>query len=475
MPRETTGIEPALADIFRPVTDQRQRPPLAVGEVAVRELMVVREIAHAFLTAERLEDALEFALASVTPLVGASFASVFLMEDSGDLLRLAASYNWPDRFQPFLGEMRVRLGRGPSGEAAATRRAVYVRDVFASPELAEWQEVARELGFRSLVALPLQTQRNVFGAITFYFDDPGRFAGEEDELLRIVADQVAASADRAALIDELRRANATLTETNSELERQYSAAVEARQLKEEFLSNISHELRTPLTSVLGYIYLLQEGMSGPITAEQRHTLAQVTSSSEHLLGLIEDLLELTALKRGDYRIVLEDFDVRDVVGESIAGVHRPPSALELVVDLPPEPCNMRSDRGKVMKVLVNLIANAYKFTADGEVRVSMQCGRGLVRLRVSDTGIGIPPDAHQLVFEEFRQLDGSPTRRYSGSGLGLSLARHLARLLGGDVVLASRPGRGSEFTAELPLHYTQRGDGDKIRESGRDSRSAEAT
>lgn len=473
MPHDTTGTGPARPDIFRPVNRERQRPLPEVGEFAIRELMAVREIAHAFLTADRPEDALEFALASVTPLVGASFASVFLMEDSEDLLRLAAAYNWPERFRPFLGEMRVRLGRGPSGEAASTRRAVYVRDVHASEELADWQEVARELGFRALVALPLQAPRRVLGAITFYFADSSGFAEEEDELLRIVADQVAAFVERAALIDQLRRANAALTETNAELERQYSAAVESRRLKEEFLSNISHELRTPLTSVLGYIYLLQEGMSGPITAEQRHALAQVTSSSEHLLGLIEDLLELAALKRGDYRIVLEEFDVADVVRDAVAAVHATPPGVELTVDLPGEPCIMRSDRGKVAKVLVNLLANAYKFTAKGEVRVSVQCGRGIVRLRVADTGIGIAPEAHQLVFEEFRQLDGSPTRRYSGSGLGLSLARHLARLLGGDLVLKSQPGKGSEFTTELPLLYTPPAEGDKFHTSTRDSRAAE--
>ncbi len=474
MQHETTGTKPVPPNIFRPVTEHRQRPSLEVGELAIRELMAVREIAHAFLTAERSEDALEFALASVTPLVGASFASVFFMEEQGDLLRLAAAYNWPERFQPFLGDMRVRLGRGPSGEAAATRRPVYVRDVFANEELADWQEVARELGFRALVALPLQTTRRVLGAITFYFADSGTFAEEEDELLRIVADQVAASAEKAALIEELRRANAALTEANVELERQYSAAVESRRLKEEFLSNMSHELRTPLTSVLGYIYLLQEGMSGPITAEQRHALSQVTSSSEHLLGLIEDLLELAALKRGDYRIVLEEFDVGDVVRDAVAAVHAAPPAVELTIDLPGEPCPMRSDRGKVMKILVNLIANAYKFTEEGEVRVSVQCGRGAVRLRVMDTGIGIPPEAHQLVFEEFRQLDGSPTRRYSGSGLGLSLARQLARLLGGELVLGSQPRNGSEFTAELPLLYTPPGEGDKLLASTRDSMAAEA-
>jgi signal transduction histidine kinase len=457
------------------VSEQRARAPVHLGESAIRELMVVREVANAFLSADLADEALQFALQRVVPLVGASFASVYLIDEGEELMRLAAAHDWPERFRPFLGEMRVRLGRGPSGQAAADGRPVRVRNVFAAPELAEWHDVAREIGFQALIALPLRTPRRTLGVLTFYFADSGSFPEEEEQLLRIVADQMAGSVEKSAIIEQLRRTNTSLLENNAELERQYSAALEARRLKDEFLSNISHELRTPLTSVLGYTYLLQEGLSGPLTIEQRSTIAHVTSASEQLLALIEDLLELAALKRGDFRVLREEFDVRDAVRDAVSSAHAPPPGVELVLDLPAEPARMLSDRGKVTKILVNLVANAYKFTERGVVKIAVQAGRGRLRLRVSDTGIGIPPEAQQFVFDEFRQVDGSPTRRYSGSGLGLALARHLTRMLGGELTLVSEEGRGSEFTAELPLLYTSRTGEARIHPVSPDRTAAEAS
>jgi len=425
-------------------------------DASIRELVAIREIVHAFLTADRPQDVFQFALDRVSPLVGAAFASIYTIADDDDVMRLAASYNWPERFRPFLGEMRVRVGLGPSGQAAGERRAIYVPDVFADPSLADWQEVATELGFRALVALPLQTPARVLGTVTFYFSGTGQMAPEERGLLQIVADQMAATAEKAAMIDDLRRANGALLESNSQLEQQYVAVVEARRLKDEFLSNISHELRTPLTALLGYAYLLQEELSGPLTSEQRNTLAHMTTSSERLLALIEDLLELTALRRGEVRVSVELFDPRDALTAAIAATaDELPNGVQLKSSIPEGPPRwMRSDRPKVVKILAKLIGNAFKFTSQGEVRVSVQVLNDLARFTVSDTGIGIPASAHQLVFDEFRQVDGSTTRPYGGSGLGLALSRQLARLLGGDIQLESAPQEGSSFVVEIPLEFS---------------------
>jgi signal transduction histidine kinase len=448
----------------------RPTPPTGVDSGGVRELIAVREIVHAFLTADRPEEVFQFALDRVSPLVGASFACVYLVDGASELMKLGAVHNWPARFSPFLGEMRVRLGFGPSGEAASERRAIEVADVFADPSLEDWQEVAAELGFQSLVALPLQTGQAVLGAVTFYFADPHALTTETRSLLRMVADQMAATAEKARLIDELRRANAALTESNAELERQYVALLDARRIKDEFLSNMSHELRTPLTAVIGYISLMQEGIAGPVTDEQRRTLGQVKTASEQLLHLIEDLLELTSLKRGGLEVVVTGFDPREPllaavamaqgrpeqvalriveqprVEETAAGEHRPPARV------------MWSDKKKIQKILVSLLSNAYKFTHEGEVRASLEVLEDRVIYNVQDTGIGIPPEAQRLVFDEFRQVDGSMTRRYGGSGLGLALARRLAKLLGGDIVLVSTPGAGSTFRLEIPLAYEPRED-----------------
>ena len=430
----------------------------------IRELIAVREIVHAFLTADRPEDVFQFALDRVSPLVSASFACVYLVDGASELMRLGAVHNWPAQFSPFLGEMRVRLGFGPSGEAASERRAIEVADVFADPSLEDWQEVAAELGFRSLVALPLQTGQAVLGAVTFYFADAHALTPDTRSLLRMVADQMAATAEKARLIEELRRANGALVESNSELEQQYVALLEARRIKDEFLSNISHELRTPLTAVIGYISLMQEGLAGPINDEQQKTLGQVKTASEQLLGLIGDLLELTTLKRGGLEVVVSGFDPKEPLQMAIASTSGRPESVQLRViesrrddsadgEHTPPARVMWSDRKKIAKILASLLSNAYKFTHEGEVRIELEVLEDRVIYSVQDTGIGIPPEAQRYVFDEFRQVDGSMTRRYGGSGLGLALARRLARLLGGDIVLVSTPDVGSTFRVEIPLAY----------------------
>jgi signal transduction histidine kinase len=433
----------------------RLASPTPTGsEAAVRELMAVREIVHAFLTADRPEEVFRFALERVSPVVGATFASVYLVDGASELMRLAAAYNWPQRYEPWLGEMRVRLGFGPSGEAASERRAIEVPDVFADPSLEDWQEVANELGFRALVALPLQTSSRVLGAVTFYFADARGFSTERRGLLRIVAAQMAATAEKAALIDDLRRANAALTESKAELEQQYLAVLEARRVKDEFLTNVTHELRTPLTAVMGYISLLQEEFSGPLTAHQRNDLALARDASDRLLALIDNLLEMTTLKRGGMDVQVETFDPRDLLRDAATATKGRPDSTELRIEVPPDPVQyMRSDRRKLVKVLSSLISNAYKFTARGVVTASLEVANGRALFRVQDTGIGVPLASQRLIFEEFRQVDGSLTRRYGGTGLGLALSRRLARLLGGDIELVSVPGEGATFTLEIPLEY----------------------
>ena len=426
---------------------------LALGnaDAGFRELMAVREIAQALLTVSRPSDVYQFALDRVSPLVGAAFACVYLVDDDSDLMRLQAAHNWPARYTKFLGDIRVRLGSGPSGAAAAEGRAIEVADVFSDAGLADWQEVAAELGFRSLVALPLQSGGATVGAITFYFTAAGAITSESRHLLRVVADQMAATAEKARLIHDLQATNSALQATNAELEKQYTAVLEARRLQDEFLSNVSHELRTPLTSVLGYLSLMEEGLGGPVTPEQQESLSQMKASSERLLDLIGDLLELTSLKRGELSVQITEFDPREPLREALKCANGKREGVSLVVEDAPVLPLMTSDRRKVKRLLGALLANAFKFTERGEVRAAIHSRDGKVVYRISDTGVGISPDAQRFVFDEFRQEDGSATRRYGGSGLGLAIARRLAQLLGGEIEMSSQRGKGSTFTAVLPL------------------------
>jgi signal transduction histidine kinase len=423
------------------------------ADAGVRELLVVREITQAFLTAKRPSDVYHVALHRITPLVGASFSCVYLIDGDSELMSLAAVHNWPERYAAFLGEMKVRLGAGPSGTAARERRVIEVPDVFADPSLQDWQDVATELGFRSIVALPLQIGDDVLGAVTFYFSKAGNVTTDSRGLLRVVADQMAATAEKARLIEDLSRTNGALHHTNAELEKQYIALLEARRLQDEFLANVSHELRTPLTAVMGYILLMEEGLAGPMTKEQLETLTQVKVSSEKLLDLIGDLLDLTALKRDELKVQVTEFDARDAVREAVAKTSGSQKAVPLVVDDTPVLPLMASDKTKVTRLVSALLSNAYKFTERGEIHVSIANIGSRMIFRVSDTGIGISREAQEFVFDEFRQEDGSATRRYGGSGLGLAIARRLARTLGGDLSVSSEKGKGSTFKVELPVVY----------------------
>lgn len=422
--------------------------------------MAVREIAHAFLTAERPAEVFQFALDRVSPIVGASLACLYLLDGGSDLMRLAAAHNWPKRYAQFLSNMHVRMGAGPSGQAASERRTIEVPDVFDDRSAADWQEVAQELGFRSLVALPLMIGTTVLGAVTFYFPSASVVTEEMRHLMRTVADQMAATVEKARLIDSLQRANAALSSSNTALERQNADLIEARRIKDEFLANISHELRTPLTAVMGYIALMEEGIAGPMNTEQVETLQQVKRSSAQLLSLIGDLLELTALKRGTMASDITELDPREPLRDAVAAarVGREHSAVSLEVSEPDEVPTMRSDRRSIARALTALLDNAFKFTRSGHVRVALQIVGDRARYSVEDTGIGIPYDAQRVVFEEFRQVDGSTTRQFGGSGLGLSLARRLARLVHGDISLTSRPGLGSTFTLMVPLQVDTKED-----------------
>jgi signal transduction histidine kinase len=231
-------------------------------------------------------------------------------------------------------------------------------------------------------------------------------------------------------------------------------------VKDEFLSNVSYELRTPLTTMMSYISILSEQISGPLTAEQAAELGHARAASERLLGLVDALLEFTALRRGALEVMIEEFDPRVPLREAMRLAKGLPDGVQLIAEepvlaLPP----LRSDRRKITRILVSLLSNAFKFTAKGEVRASVNVANGRAVYSVQDTGIGIEPAAQVLVFDEFRQVDGTAARRYGGSGLGLALSRGVARLLGGEIELVSAPGQGSTFALSLPLEYAPPGDG----------------
>jgi signal transduction histidine kinase len=420
-----------------------------------RELDVAREVANAFLTANTPVEVYRLALARVTPLVRASFSSVFERDPADPtLLKLTCANSWPQASARYLGDLRLRVGRGPTGGAVADMRPIEVRDVFADPALHDWHEPARELGFVSLISLPLAAGDHATGALTFYFDEPHDFDDDERHLLKLVADQLAVASGRVAALEAERREVEELRSENARLRLQVGAGEDAKRMTDEFLANISHELRTPLTSILGYSSLLTEGQAGPMPDAQRNTVMRIDRSARVLLHLINDLIALSQVKLG--RAVLSNApdDAVRLARRALDAAGSPKPGVRVTLDADPEHIPLMVDGEKVVSILENLLSNAYKFTERGTVILSVRAGTEdgvpAVEWTVADTGIGIPEDRQDAIFDEFRQGDGSSTRLYGGTGLGLALCRSLARMLGGSVTVASAPGKGARFRLAVP-------------------------
>ncbi|MEN8376578.1 MAG: GAF domain-containing sensor histidine kinase, partial [Gemmatimonadota bacterium] len=401
---------------------------------------------------------------------GAQFSSVFLRDPGDrDLLKLSCAHNWPQSAAMFLGQLRVRVGRGPTGTAVAEKRPVEVPDVFVDRALREWWEPARELGFTSMICLPLEVGGQAEGALSFYFAEAHEFEDGERRLLALIATQLAATAEKAHLIEDLQGANQALRRQNEELGRQVRDANTSRQLKNEFLANISHELRTPLTAILGYTYLLKSESAGDLNEKQLNAVEKIDRSAGILLRLIGDLLELSQLKLGRVPVNWRSTDAVDVARRAIEAVDVDAQTVDFAFEEPAAPVPIQTDPDKAQKVLENLLSNAFKFTHEGRVTLTLRVtenpagpfaetadrDRGSapprwVEWEVRDTGIGIPGEKLNTIFDEFRQVDGSSTRLYGGTGLGLALCLRIARLLKGEVLVQSTPGEGSAFTLRLP-------------------------
>jgi GAF domain-containing protein len=402
----------------RYVVRRSPRPP---GEPlpGQRELLAVREVVHAFLGADRPQEAFQFALDRVGPVVGAAFASVYLIEGASELMRLVAAYNWPEQHRPWLADVRVRVGFGPSGEAASERRTIEVPDVFADPGLEDWQEVARELDFRALVSLPLQAGPVSLGAVTFYFRSWDDFTVERRDLLRLVADLMAAAAEKSRLLDRARRAEAGVVEALTELDRQYVAVAGARRAGWEVVELALAVVQDALGALDA-----AEG-AGPTAGRSLLARREAVRSALADLQLLADVaeervaLDVTPL---DPRTPL-----RDALGEAVpadAGVHV--VAEEPTHALPP----IRTDRRFLALLLAKLVTRAIASPEGPEARI-----------RLAVTGARVEYD-----------LPGRP-----GKDVEWRLADALAVALGGAVEAREHEGLG-RLVVTLPLEGPRRRD-----------------
>ncbi len=429
----------------RKAAEERERELLRAqaaqseAEAAARRLEFVARASNVLASSLDYEATLQSVARLMVPELG-DYCLLDLLDDDGEIRRVAVAHADPAR-EPLVQAVRqfpplpTDIDH-PVIQAMATGRPV-AGDHVELPRLATRGPAHVEAGLslepRSFVTLPLIASGKVLGTLTTVLDAHSERSFEPVEI---------------SLAEEIARRAAVAVE-NARL---YRSAEEANRAKADFLTVMSHELRTPLNAVVGYTDLLQAGVPGPLTTKQAEYLDRVRRSASHLLALIEEVLTYARLEAGRESIRRDVFELDDVVRHAAALVE-PLAAerhLSFEVHVPEQPVRLETDARKVRQMIANLLSNALKFTERGGVALRATDAGDDVLIAISDTGIGIPPEHLERVFDPFWQADSSTTRRTDGTGLGLGVTRRLARLLGGDVTLRSKVGQGSTFTLRLP-------------------------
>ena len=434
---ERVGPQDAVLSVLRDVTDLRR----AANELQQQIQRVRQTEQHA--TAER--DRLNLILENVADpiLVTDERSNIILMNDQAEQL--------------FQG----------SGTGARTRRemqAIQGNDTKFTSFISEFALLdansrRERMGLkhpRDGQALPVEV---VSGKVKNHRGEPIAIVSVLHDLTKQVENERLYEALKrlnSELEERILEATADLAEQNARLQWQSHEVERANKLKSEFLASMSHELRTPINALIGYTALMLDGVLGEISPKQRDALVRGRAAAEHLLALINDILDLAKIEAGKMPLHLAEVDVADVVRE-VAQQMDPmvrKKNLDFVIEIAPDVPALLTDRTKVKQVLLNLLSNAVKFTSRGGVAIRGRVVGAGVQIDVVDTGIGIKAEDVEAVWEDFRQVDQSRTREYGGTGLGLSITRKLLSRLGGTVKLSSVYGEGSVFSVVFPLRAT---------------------
>jgi signal transduction histidine kinase len=388
-----------------------------------------------------LQPVLDTLVESATRLCNADHA--WLFRRVGEFYHFAASYGFATdehaQIREYFKTQQVAAERGSvTGRTALEGKVVHVPDVLADPEYT-WTVAQKIGGYRSALGAPLLRQGNVIGVIFLARTVPQPFTAKQIELVTTFADQAVIAIENVRLFDEIQDKSRQLAE--------------ASQHKSQFLANMSHELRTPLNAILGYNELILDNVYGDTPDKMRVVLQRIESNGKHLLGLINDVLDLSKIEAGQLTLSLADYSLKNVVHtvytavEPLAKDKKLAFRVELAPDLPPG----RGDERRLTQVLLNLVGNAIKFTDNGEVAIKAANVNGSFEVTVRDTGPGISAADQAKLFQEFQQADNSITKKKGGTGLGLAISKRIIEMHGGRIRVESVVGQGSTFTFTLPL------------------------
>ena len=418
---------------------------------SVEELQALGEVSQAVSSTLDLETVLTTIVARAVQLSGTDGGAIYEYDELAEEFQLRATQGFEEEYIETVRATPIRMGEGAIGRAAETREPVQISDILAEGAYqARVRDVIVRSGFRALLAVPLLREDHIVGGLGVLRKSTGQFPAEVIELLKTFATQSVLAIQNARLFREIE-------------DKGHQLEVASRH-KSQFLANMSHELRTPMNAILGYTELIVDQVYGDVPEKIREVLERVQNSGRHLLGLINDVLDLSKIEAGQLVLSLTDYSLKEVVQtvftavESLAAEKKLALRVTVPSALPPG----RGDERRLTQVLLNLVGNAIKFTDTGEVRVEIGVADGLFRVAVatqdaafrvsvSDTGPGIAPADQERIFEEFQQADSSSTRKKGGTGLGLSIAKRIIELHGGRIGVESSLGKGSTFWFTLPL------------------------
>lgn len=411
-------------------------------ELAERRAAFLAEASSILVAASLDFDATLRALARLAVSRLADWCAIHAISPSGALTRAAVTHNNP--------QMELQLAKlmenGMNDQWERTVRSVArtgKSQIISALQPSTWLDLddrtdvdraaAERLATGSAMITPLTGRGNVLGAVTFVTNRPDHEFDDKDlELAEELGRRAAIALDNARL---------------------YREADEANRAKADFLAVMSHELRTPLNAIMGYTDLLDAGVSGEINDKQHHQLDRIRASARHLLQLIEEILSFARMETGAEEVQLELVTADEIVNGVAAEIEPLARSKDLTFDVDIVDSNvaLRTDPAKTRQVLMNLLSNAVKFTDRGSVRLRLRSSDGRAHFDVIDTGMGIPQEQMERIFDPFWQLEQPNTRRVGGTGLGLSVSRRYVRLLGGEIQVDSEPGGGTRVSVSLPL------------------------
>ena len=402
---------------------------------SVDELRALGEVTQAVNSTVDLQTVLTTIVAKATQLSNTDAGAIYVFDETSQDFQLRATYGMDDTIIAAIKDRRIRIGETAIGRAAEGRIPIQITDIQGDPSSLVLDVIVRA-GFRAFLVVPLLGVDRIVGALVVRRRQPGEFSKSTVDLLQTFAAQSVLAIQNARLF--------------SEIEEKSWQLAEASEHKSQFLASMSHELRTPLNAIIGLTDMIVTNAPKFGAEKVQEPLRRVHGAGTHLLGLINEVLDLSKIEAGKLELASEPVNLARLIDEVIgtAGQLAEKNKNRLVVDSADDLGPLTADPMRLKQILLNLLSNACKFTKDGEVALRVRNvvdGRDWIELAVADSGIGLTAEQQAKLFQEFTQADSLTARRYGGTGLGLALSRKLARMMGGDVTVASEPGKGSVF------------------------------